>query len=391
LRDGKFWNNLFLKYKLSRFVFSTALFIVILSLGVLREGLGFTDYSLAFLSIYPVVSFFTLSYRRVNYLDFILDIVFISALILSNRASWQYFSILYLFPLFFSAALTGSRKSYMLSVLSFLLYSGILLSVRSDPFSTSVKMLLNLVAFLLIVNAGLRFNRRIEQQDEYIRKLEREREMNRVYRHLFNISANLAHEIRNPLSSIKAASDLLMEGKRSEKLLRMISEEAGRLNRMLKEFLSLSRPLDSKVETFNLKDEMERVAALYGDGKSVELNGSSAKVSLRRDAFISAISNIFKNCVEWARSRVSLSWNVSDKVVKVQVEDDGPGIDESDVEKIFEPFFTKREGGTGLGLSIAKRIVMELGGKLTVGKSRLGGAKFTIEIPQEVLSESPDR
>ncbi len=387
--SGEFWNKLFFNYKLSRFVFSLALLVAVLSAGILKEGFGYTDYSIAVLSIYPTVSLFSLSYKRVNFFDFILDIVFISVLILSNLVNWQYFSILYLFPLFFSAALTGSRKAYALSLLAFLFYSWLIFLTCHEAFTIVLKLMLNFIAFTLIVNAGLRFNKRIQQQDEYIKKLEREKEINRAYKHLFRISADLAHEIRNPLSSIQAAAELLLEGKKDSNLLRMISEESRRLNRILKNFLSFSRPLDSKAEVFNLKEELERVASVFSSyGKEIKVNVEDVKVRLKKDAFISAVSNIVKNCAEWAKSKVQIKGFVSEGKVKVIVEDDGPGIDEKDLELIFDPFFTKKENGTGLGLSIAKRISIELGGHLTADRSPLGGARFIFEVPVEDSNES---
>jgi len=389
VESGEFWNRLFFNYKLSRFVFSLALLLIVLSVGIIREGFGYSDYSIAVLSIYPIVSLFSLSYRKVNFLDFILDIVFISVLILSNIVNWQYFSIIYLFPLFFSAALTGSNKAYILSLLAFFFYAWLLFLTNYDVLTLSLKLSLNFLAFFLIVNAGLRFNGKIRQQDEYIRRLEREREINRAYKHLFRISANLAHEIRNPLSSIQAAAELLLDGKRDPSLLRMISEESKRLNKVLKNFLSFSRPLDSKIEIFNIKQEIERIVSLLSlYGKEIRVNVEDVNVRFQRDAFFSAASNIIKNCVEWARSKVFIKCFVSDGKLNLIVEDDGPGVDEKDEEVIFDHFFTRKENGTGLGLSIAKRVAVELGGDLRVCRSPLGGAKFVLEIPVGEVDES---
>ena len=92
--------------------------------------------------------------------------------------------------------------------------------------------------------------------------------------------------------------------------------------------------------------------------------------------------------MQWANSKVAVSCGREAGRVFLKVEDHGPGILEEEVEKIFEPFYSKHPEGSGLGLPIVKRFVVESGGTVKVERSPLGGACFTLELPEETKGES---
>nr|WP_242462870.1 HAMP domain-containing sensor histidine kinase [Persephonella atlantica] len=203
------------------------------------------------------------------------------------------------------------------------------------------------------------------------------------------MSAELAHEIRNPLSSIKAAADLLSEGNINPKLINMIKEESTRLNRLLSDFLLLSRPREAEKIKINVKDMLNRIVNLYDKKGIVKLNVvGSPYIFIDEKGFESAVSNVLKNAVRWAENSVVINVYGTSEKLFIEVEDDGPGIKDEDKEKIFDPFFTKSEGGTGLGLAIAKKVVMENGGSIFVEDSELGGSKFVLIFPVGRENES---
>jgi len=377
-------------YKVFRFLFSFAL-LVTFSIFAGTAGLNDTaQITAAFvLFVYTAVSFITIFIKRVTIFDTILDITFISAFIYTDFDRLKYFSILYLFPLFFTGFSFRPVYSFSVALIAVLEYMLLFFFYKEYTQSGYLNLLLNTVAFLLITTAGAKLRQQIEKQQRYIEKLENEKRETEVYKKLYRISAELAHEIRNPLASIKAAADLLHEGNPNPKLVRMIKEESARLNKLLSDFLLLSRPKESEKVNVNVKDIIRRLKELYKKDKEITLFiKGNPHLFISEKGFESALSNIIKNAVEWSKKRVVVNvYTVNDRLF-IEVEDDGPGIPEENRDKIFEPFFTTSEAGTGLGLAIAKRVVMENGGDIFVEKSPLGGAKFVLIFPMGKKDES---
>jgi len=334
------------------------------------------------LFIYTAVSFITLFIEKVTVFDTLLDITFITAFIFTDFERLKYFSILYLFPLFFSGFSFRLKYALMVVAVAVAEYMMLFFFYKEYTHSGYLNLLLNSVAFFLIAMAGAKLKQQIEKQQKYIEKLESEKRENELYKKLYRISAELAHEIRNPLASIKAAADLISEGNPNPKLIKMIREEASRLNKLLSDFLLLSRPKESEKVNVNVRDILYRLKELYGKDREIVLNvKGSPYIYISEKGFGSAVSNVLKNAVEWSKSKVVVNAYVMNDKLFIEVEDDGTGIPEENRKTIFEPFFTTSEGGTGLGLAIAKRVVMENGGDIFVEDSSLGGAKFVLIFP----------
>ncbi len=370
----------FSNYKIFRFLFSFAL-LVAFSLFAGTEGIKSSSQivSAFILFIYTGVSFFTIFISRVTIFDILLDITFISGFIFTDFNRLKYFSILYLFPLFFSGFNFKPTFAYTVSLITIIEYMLVFLLYEEYKNTGYLNFFLNSFAFIIITTAGIKLKEEIEKQQKYIKRLEEERRETQLYKKLYRISAELAHEIRNPLSSIKAAAELLSEGKVNPKLLNMIKEEAIRLNKLLSDFLLLSKPRGSEKVKINVKEMLNRIISLYDEKGIVELNIlGNPYIFMDEKGFESAVSNVLKNAVEWARSSVVVNVYSTSEKLFIEIEDDGPGIKEEDKEKIFDPFFTRTEGGTGLGLAIAKKVVIENGGNIFVEKSKLGGAKFVL-------------
>jgi len=208
------------------------------------------------------------------------------------------------------------------------------------------------------------------------------------------LSASLAHEIRNPLASIDGAANLIESPQTTEETravsLAIIRKETQRLNCLLTNLLDFARPRKPEFQTTEPGRLIEAIAALAGP--SAQQKG----ITLRKDVSPSApafecdpeqmkqvLLNLTINAVQamsgpgeivlWARH--------SDSSVSIGVRDHGPGIDAENFDRVFNPFFTTKESGTGLGLSVVHQIVTQHGGTVTAEKNPGGGVTFTLVVP----------
>ncbi len=374
-------------YKIYRFIFS---FSLLLSFGIFvvlsEKGLKVETVSIpaTILVIYALASFFSLFVEKTSIVDFLLDITAISSFIFYDFDKLKFFSLLYLFALFFAGFLLPNVQAYISALVAFILYVLMFMFLGTfQGLDAIFNIILNGIAFLAITIAGIKLKEKIKSQEAYIEILEKEKKENELYKRLYRMAAELAHEIKNPLTSIKAAADLLGEGVYSPKLTDMIKKESERLNQLLKDFLLLSKPRKSNPKEINVGDILKQLLATYRvDNKEIELNvKKNFTVYMDEKEFISALSNLIKNAFEWAKSKVSVTVDGTRDYIIIIVEDDGPGIPKEDLNKIFEPFYTKREGGTGLGLAIAKRIIVENNGYLFVDPNKRNGTRFVIQLP----------
>jgi len=219
-------------------------------------------------------------------------------------------------------------------------------------------------------------------------QLEKERRLG----YLGRMSAALAHEIRNPLSSIRLTSQLLLARTSDEELkpkLKRISDEVARLEDALSNFLAFSRPdaplprkLDFRTFLEESLDLLRPLCTEHGISLELALDGDIGTASLDPNSFGRAIRNIVLNSIE-ALQRTGGSIRVrawrSGSTLQIEISDTGPGIPEPIRKSIFEEFFTTKDSGTGLGLTIARRIVEDHNGDLTLCNGT-GGACFRITL-----------
>ena len=380
-------------YKLVRFFFAFSFFFSFVIYGKVLEK---NDYNIPeiILFIYLITSFTLLFFRQILFLEFFLDIVFLTAFIIFFLKLTSYLSILYLYPIFFYGVLTGSRKVYILSTISFFIMLFLKAFIENIEFSTLFLIaFLNGFSFFVIAFAGIKLYERLKKQEIFqkqIEKLEKEQE---IYKKLYQISANIAHEIKNPLASISASAQLLKEGNFNEKLVNIIYEESKRIDALIKDFLNLSKSFSKTNEKINIYEEINKVikSCILTENIDVKVFTKDSKIyiNMNKQAFNSLIRNIIKNAIEWAKSQVIVSVEKIGNYIYINVEDDGEGVEDEIKEEIFEPFFSKNPQGTGLGLSIARNVALNYQGDIIVSKSEiLGGAKFTVILPLEEKNES---
>lgn len=209
------------------------------------------------------------------------------------------------------------------------------------------------------------------------------------------MSAGLAHEIRNPLAGLKGAAQVLqdedLDGE-SKEMLDVIVTEANRLDRVVSDFLSFSRPFALDHEPVDVGAMLQHVATLVG----AEADGPHISVDLAEDLPVlyademrleQVVLNLVRNAVDATGREGQITLRAfhplpSDGVaVGIDVVDDGPGIPEDVREHLFTPFFTTKPHGTGLGLPISRRIVEAHGGRLTARANSGGGTTFEVMLP----------
>jgi two-component system, NtrC family, sensor histidine kinase HydH len=203
----------------------------------------------------------------------------------------------------------------------------------------------------------------------------------------------MAHELRNPLTSLKGHAQLLAEmvQGRPRELAKaeVVVREAERLQRLTEDLLAFIRDgsiAPEEVPTSELFEHALRDVA----SQRVDLDLTDAPPSLHVDKvrISSAISNLVRNALQATTSneRVHVRVAQDNRDVVVEVRDHGPGIAPGDEERIFEPFFTTQIHGTGLGLAVARRAVEGHGGSLHAVSSATGGAVFQIRLPKHFVA-----
>lgn len=217
---------------------------------------------------------------------------------------------------------------------------------------------------------------------------------------LARLGASMAHEIRNPLSSLQLNIELIQEGLQGDTVDRegllettgVVLEEARRLNELVTHFMEFARPAPPSFELVPLSEPvMVALRLLAEDAKragvqvEVELPDDLPPCRLDRRQIQQVVYNIALNALQMMEGGGALhvkAWSHPDHVA-VRIRDTGPGIPPDALESLFDLFFSTREGGTGLGLPIAQRIVESHGGKLTAENAEDGGAVFTIYLLRE--------
>ncbi len=220
------------------------------------------------------------------------------------------------------------------------------------------------------------------------------------------LGASLAHEIKNPLASIRSAVEQFdnptLPGEDRAFLQRLVLAESDRLSRLLTEFLDFSvmrLGAPARVDFSRVVRDAIAVVKQHPDfeeGIRIEERGLEGRLILPGDSDLlhRLVSNLILNAVQFSGPqgtvRVSLEHrygedptpgtNVS-QPVRLSVQDSGPGIPPEDVGRIFAPFFTTRKGGSGLGLAVVHRVVEAHGGAVYVEEVPAGGTRFVVLLP----------
>jgi signal transduction histidine kinase len=248
----------------------------------------------------------------------------------------------------------------------------------------------------------------IEHASLYELQKERIRKMYRTDRlaTLGELAAGAAHEIRNPLTSIRSAIQYLSKDFNNEPVkAEMITEvinEVERINKILQGLLSFARPSKLNVSEVNLESLINQVLMLINSSIrkhhiDVQFEYFTEDTSIQGDMeqlkqvflniFLNAIDAMSENRQEQARSLIvsiekGMAINAGKHYLIINIEDSGKGIEAEDIESIFNPFFTTKEEGTGLGLAISYGIINNHEGEIEVTSEMGKGSCIRIKLPQ---------
>jgi len=219
------------------------------------------------------------------------------------------------------------------------------------------------------------------------------------------LAAGIAHEIRNPLSGIRGAAELL-ESKLGDPALarypQLIRAETDRITRLLDDLAELTHGGDLRPRAVNLHQVLDNMLALAShspEWRGLEIvreyDPSIPELELDPDRITQVFLNLTRNAAQAMQGggrlclqtryeglfQIGSAHEDRQRVVRVDVEDTGPGIPVEDLPHIFTPFFTRRAGGGGLGLAIAQHWVVRHGGRIGVARSDSTGTRMSVKLP----------
>lgn len=213
---------------------------------------------------------------------------------------------------------------------------------------------------------------------------------------LGEMAAGISHEIRNPLGIIRSSAELLKKKVTkfdpSNTIPDIIVEEASRLNNIITGFINFAMPRSPVLIPCRIEEVIEKnitylSVQIKEKGYAINRNYQNFLPEIQADAnmLYQSFLNIFINAMQAmpAGGAIDVTISADDHIVTVNFDDQGQGIDDQVLEKIWDPFFTTKEMGTGLGLGIVKNIIESHSGSIQILNRELGGARVTVELPVE--------
>jgi signal transduction histidine kinase len=245
------------------------------------------------------------------------------------------------------------------------------------------------LVLLLVVKRGERI---IEQRAQERLRLKEELTRSRHLSALGEMVATISHEIRNPLGIIRSSGELLKKRMASDGngIPDIIVEESSRLNHIITDFLNFARPRQPEFKPCRIEEIIEKNIAfldsqLRENGYTIQMKAEPPPPSIMGDAdmLYQVFLNLLMNAMQAMPSggRIAIGFETRDTGLRLQISDQGEGIPEEILEKIWDPFFTTKEKGTGLGLGVVQKIIETHQGRIRIANREGGGAEITVDLP----------
>ncbi len=239
---------------------------------------------------------------------------------------------------------------------------------------------------------------------------DKERELDTLYHQeakrankIQQLAAHVAHEVRNPLGSMRLYMDLMAADETDEEQRQEYAEkiirEIDRLNVITTQFLQYSAPAKLDLSEFDLREIIDNaVSFARKDGRPIDDTIDASYRAMEpvhvvgdRDQLMQLFLNLVLNAFEASSDNVRIDVTVAGDSALVNVQDYGAGISDNDLPQVFEPFFTTKKSGTGLGLALAKKVVQNHDGKIAIASKTGEGTTVTVELPLTTANDNSGR
>jgi two-component system sensor histidine kinase HydH len=228
-----------------------------------------------------------------------------------------------------------------------------------------------------------------------VKHLKKEMERSQRLASVGSLAAGIAHEIRNPLSSIKGFATFFKERYRDnpedQKTAEIMIQEVERLNRVIGQLLEFARPMEMKRQWTSIQEVIRHTLRMIeGQAKAknvairTDLPQHIGNIFIDSDKITQVLLNLYLNGMEAMEEGGALTIAVlpyESRMVRIDVSDTGKGIDEKDLARIFDPYFTTRSSGTGIGLAIVHKIIESHDGELRVTSEPGKGTTVSVFLP----------
>lgn len=232
-----------------------------------------------------------------------------------------------------------------------------------------------------------------------IKKLKKDVQEKERLKTIGELASGVAHEIRNPLNAIRLSIEKLKRNnkkKETAELLQIITEEIGRIETSVGDFLNFTKPFNLTLKEVRLNQILDEIISL------IEVKALNKGVILKRKfdviplihgdeiALRRVFMNLLRNSIDATNDggEIIVKTNSNKEAVEVSIEDTGIGISDEDLSRIFDPYFSMSKGGTGLGMSIAKRIIEGHKGKISISSKPGKGTRVMVKLP---IGKAEDR
>ncbi|MFW6140080.1 MAG: ATP-binding protein [Acidobacteriota bacterium] len=364
------------------------------------------------LSILYLILYFWNRYLSFQaYLQIFFDLLLITFLVYISGGLRGSFYFLYIFAIIAASIVLSSRDAYITAALSCIffgvlvdgMYFGFIPYFQSgEPLEVSLAFVLSnilfawavffLVAFLINHLMGS-----LRKTRDELESAQKELEVKRNLALAGEISAQLAHEIRNPLAaisgSVQVLRDTLKISGEERKLMNVVVEESGRMSHSIEQFLNLASSKKKTFTEFNLSDAVKETITLLQRGgeldENIKIKGSYSSQKMPFYGSKEQVKQISWNLIKNAARAMPQGGELvidlhqpNKKEVAMVFSDTGSGMKKEQLEKLFEPFHSGFEGGLGIGMTVVHRMVEECGGKIKVDSDPDTGTQITITLPK---------
>ncbi|MFP4083004.1 MAG: two-component system sensor histidine kinase NtrB [Candidatus Aminicenantes bacterium] len=342
----------------------------------------------------------------------IFDLLLITAFVYISGGLKGSFYFLYVFEIIAASVILSPRAAYLTAALSAiffgLLVEGMYFGLLSSSFSEksmdiSLGLLLNNIfiawsVFFLMAFLTNHLTRSLRKTRSELKVAQKEIEIRNRLAVAGQVSAQLAHEIRNPLAAISGSAQFLRHeqklNKRQEELMDIIIKESRRVSQSIEQFLSLSSPQKKTFSRVDLSAVLKEILTLLK--RSGEMNGDyqvggnfdSIRVPYfgNSNQFKQVFWNLIKNSLKAMPQGGTLTIQFNQEKedgIQLRVGDTGRGMTEEEKQKIFDPFYSGFEEGMGIGMSVVRQIVDDYGGKIQIYSEPEEGTEVIISLPQK--------